>query len=377
LKVIFVNRYFHPDHSATSQMVSDLAFHLASRGWEVGAITSRQRYDDAGARLPPRETVRGVAVRRVWSTTVGRHFLPGRAVDYLTFYLSAMLAMMNERRATIVAMTDPPMLSVVSVGAAALGSAARPGADAPTLVNWIQDLFPDVATALGMRVPRFVRRIRDWSLRKAKKNVVIGESMHAPQRTVIHNWADASLHPVDIPHHRFTIGYSGNLGRVHDGSTMLGAMNRLRGEPIDLVLTGGGAKLDEVRAANLPNVRIQPYAPREKLSESLSAADAHLVTLLPQVEGLVVPSKFYGILAVARPVLYVGANDGELARLVREHDCGIAVESGDADGLAGAIRALASDRERARAMGLRGRALYEKRFAPAIAFAEWEKVLGA
>src|SRR5256885_7444684 len=65
MKVIFVNRYFHPDHSATSQMVSDLAFHLASRGWEVGAITSRQRYDDASAQLPARETVRGVAVRRV------------------------------------------------------------------------------------------------------------------------------------------------------------------------------------------------------------------------------------------------------------------------------------------------------------------------
>jgi glycosyltransferase involved in cell wall biosynthesis len=379
MRVIFVNRYFFPDHSATSQMVSDLAFHLASRGWEVGMITSRQRYDDAGAQLAKRERVRGVAVRRVWSTTFGRHFLPGRAVDYATFYLSAMLAMMNERRATVVAMTDPPMMSVVSVGAAALGRAARPWAGAPTLVNWLQDLFPDVATALGMRVPGLVRRIRDWSLRKAKANVVIGESMRAPKAVVIHNWADPSLHPVDglNPSRMFMLGYSGNLGRVHDVSTMLGAMNRLRGEEIELVITGGGAKLDDVRAASLPNVRIEPYAPRERLSESLSAADAHLVTLLPAVEGLVVPSKFYGILAVARPVLYVGARDGELARLIRENDCGIAVESGDADGLADAIRALASHREKARAMGLRGRALYERRFAPAIAFAAWEKVLGA
>src|SRR5436190_23348493 len=155
LRVIFVNRYFYPDHSATSQMASDLAFHLASRGWEVGVITSRQRYDEPGARLAAREIVRGVAVRRVWSTTFGRHFLPGRAVDYATFYLSAPLAMMNERRATIVAMTDPPMMSV----AAALAS--------KRVINWLQDLFPDVATALGMRIPRVVRRIRDWSLRKA------------------------------------------------------------------------------------------------------------------------------------------------------------------------------------------------------------------
>src|SRR4051812_11808740 len=99
-------------------MVSDLAFHLAARGFDVGAITSRQRYDEAAAQLAAREIVRGVAVRRVWSTTFGRHFLPGRAIDYLTFYVSALFAMMNERRATVVAMTDPPMLSVV----AALGS---------------------------------------------------------------------------------------------------------------------------------------------------------------------------------------------------------------------------------------------------------------
>ena len=365
MRVVFVNRYFYPDHSATSQMVSDLAFHLASRGWEVGVITSRQRYDDPSAALARREVVRGVDVQRVWSTTFGRHFLPGRAVDYATFYLSALFAMMREREATIVAMTDPPMMSVV----AALAS--------KRVVNWLQDLFPDVAVALGMRVPRVVRRIRDWSLRKAKANVVIGESMRAPKAVVIHNWADAALHPVDVEHHGFVVGYSGNLGRVHDVATIIGAMNRLRGENIQLVITGGGAKMDEVRAANLPNIRIEPYAPRERLSESLSAADAHLVTLLPAIEGMVVPSKFYGILAVARPVLYAGARDGELARLVREHDCGVAVESGDTDGLAAAIRALAADRERARAMGRRGRALYEERFAPQIAFAAWEKVLGA
>jgi colanic acid biosynthesis glycosyl transferase WcaI len=90
-----------------------------------------------------------------------------------------------------------------------------------------------------------------------------------------------------------------------------------------------------------------------------------------------VPSKFYGILAVGRPVLYVGARDGELARIVRDNDCGIAVQSGDADGLAAAIRALAADRPRARAMGQRGRALYEQRFAPQMAFAKWEEVLRA
>jgi len=371
-RILFVNRFFHPDHSATSQMLSDLSFHLAARGWQVEVVTSRQRYDDAAATLPPREKVNGVAVRRVWSTRFGRGFLPGRAVDYATFYSSAFFALLHRagRDTTIVALTDPPLISVVAAVAAMLRRA--------TLVNWTQDLFPEVAEALGMRALKVLRRVRDWSLHRAKANVALGDLMAArlPNGAVIHNWADASLHPVDLPHARFVVGYSGNLGRAHDARTMLAAMRALRDDDgIEFVITGGGAQLNELRAGQLPNLRFAGYAPRERLSESLSSADAHLVTLLPSLEGLIVPSKFYGILAVARPVLFVGARDGELARIIRAHGCGYVIEPGDGEELSRRIRELAGDRDRARAIGLRGRRLYEEKFAPDIAFAAWERVL--
>jgi colanic acid biosynthesis glycosyl transferase WcaI len=371
-RVLFVNRYFHPDHSATSQMLSDLSFHLAERGWRVEVVTSRQRYDDAAARLASHEIVRGVDVRRVWSARFGRGFLPGRAVDYATFYVSAffMLLRRAKRGTTIVALTDPPLISVVAAFAAMLRGA--------TLVNWTQDLFPEVAEALGMRALRVLRRVRDWSLRRAKVNVALGESMAArlPNAVVIHNWADAALHPVDIQHQRFVAGYSGNLGRAHESRTMLDAIRLLRDDDdIEFVITGGGSQLNSIRAERLPNVRFADYAPREQLSESLSAADAHLVTLLPALEGLIVPSKFYGVLAVARPVLFVGAPDGELARIIRSHDCGFIIEPGDSAELARRIRELASDHPRARAIGARGRRLYEEEFAPAVALAAWERVL--
>ena len=375
-RVIFVNRYFWPDHSATSQIASDLAFHLASRGWKVVAITSRQRYDDARARLPAQEADRGVRVVRVWSTRFGRNGLFGRALDYLTFYLSAFFALRREGRdAVVVAMTDPPLLSVVATLAA------------PRIVNWVQDLFPEVAEELGIRVPRFVRSLRDWSLRRARANVVLGERMAAlvPNAVLIHNWADASLVPVPRAESRvrrewnlgdaFVAGYSGNLGRAHEFDTILGAMQRL--PEIRFLIVGGGARLDAVKGQAGPNATFLPYQPRELLSESLSAADVHLVTLQPQLEGLIVPSKFYGALAVGRPVLFIGARDGEVARIIDEHRCGMVVTPGDVDGLTRAIRTLAEDPAEVAAMGARGLAAYRAEFAPQRAFEAWERTLNA
>lgn len=370
--LIFVNRFFHPDHSATSQMLSDLSFHLAQRGWRVEVVTSRQRYDDARSRLAAHETVRDVEIRRVWSTRFGRGFLPGRSVDYATFYVSAFFTLLDRatRDTTIVALTDPPLISVVAALAATLRRA--------TLINWTQDLFPEIAEALGMRALRVLRRARDWSLHRAKTNVALGDAMAArlPNSVVIHNWADAMLHPIEVPHPRFVVGYSGNLGRAHEAQTMLAAMRLLRDdEGIEFIVTGGGAQIEMIKDERLPNVRFEDYAPRERLSETLSAADAHLVTLRPDLEGLIVPSKFYGILAVGRPALFVGTSDGELARIIRAHDCGIIIEPGDGEGLARGIRELARDRDRARAMGRRARTLYEEEFAHSIAMAAWERIL--
>ena len=376
--VVFVNRFFHPDHSATSQMLTDLALHLASRGWEVDVVTSAQRYDDPSQRLRPRDEYRGVRITRVKATHFGRATLPGRALDYLSFYASAYRTLRKRARrgSVVVALTDPPLVSVIATRAAR-GSGA-------VLVNWIQDLFPEVAAGLGIRVP-FAKSFRDASLRAARINVAIGELMarRVPKPRVRHNWADGALQPLAHdanPLRRdwnlgnaFVVGYSGNLGRAHEFDTILGATKLV--PEVRFLVIGGGAQLAEVKKNAPANVEFRPYQPREILSQSLSAADVHLVSLQPQLEGLIVPSKFYGILAVGRPVLFIGARDGELARIIDEHRCGLVVQPGDVDGLAAAIRKLAHNPAEAMQMGKRGRALYESQFAPRIALGDWERIL--
>src|ERR1700687_2917404 len=144
-RLIFVNRYFFPDHSATSQILSDLTFHLAAAGGDVHVIASRQIYDEPKVALPANETINGVNVHCVASTRFGRASLPGRVLDYLSFYRSVRGCLSAIARAgdTVVAKTDPPMLSV-----AVAPTARRCGAG---LINWLQDIYPETATVL--RVP--------------------------------------------------------------------------------------------------------------------------------------------------------------------------------------------------------------------------------
>ncbi|MCK9606704.1 MAG: glycosyltransferase family 4 protein [Methylomonas sp.] len=354
-KLIFINRYFYPDHSATSQMLTDLAFGLAKDSVDhaIHIVTSRQRYDDASAQLPACEVIQNVHVHRVVTTRFGRQNLVGRAFDYLSFYVSSFATLIKLTKAgdTLIAKTDPPLISVVAALVAKLKRAQ--------LVNWLQDLFPEVAAELGVKLARglpfkLLKAIRNKTLLQAKMNVVIGELMAERLRregipntkiTVIHNWADGEqLKP--IPHDqnplraawglqgKFVVGYSGNLGRSHDFSTILDAAAALKErEDIVFLLIGGGAQLPQVQQEcvekGLTNVLFKPYQPRETLSESLSVADVHLISLKPELESLIVPSKFYGILAVGRPVIFIGDLQGELAKIIQFEMCGDVIKQGD------------------------------------------------
>ncbi|HEY4339915.1 MAG TPA: hypothetical protein VGM97_08215, partial [Steroidobacteraceae bacterium] len=85
-RVVFVNRFFYPDESATSRMLSDLTFRLAAQGVSIAVVTSRQLYEDPRAQLPLFERVRGVSVHRVSTARLGRARLLGRALDYASFH---------------------------------------------------------------------------------------------------------------------------------------------------------------------------------------------------------------------------------------------------------------------------------------------------
>ena len=396
-RVFFVNRYFHPDHSATSMLLGDLAFALSRSGeYAVTVITSRQRYDDPTQRLPRQDTMIGVDIRRVAGTRFGRAGLLGRSVDYLSFHAAAAWAVFRliRRGDVVITKTDPPLLSLTVGMVAGMLGAYR--------VNWLQDLFPEIATALGVRgIPRpayaALTAVRDLTLRTADTNVVIGDLMAQRLRDrkvpehridVIPNWVDSGwFRPVPRAanpkrtewglEHAFVVQYSGNFGRAHGFDTLVDAIERLRDRAprIKFLFVGGGAHRATIEQLStergLSNVLFKPYQPRSELAETLSVADVHLVTLVPSLEGLIVPSKFYGICAVGRPTVYIGDKNGEISTIVRRETVGVTVEPGDVDALVDTLMKLEQDPARVEWLGANARALAEEKCDKGLALARF------
>jgi colanic acid biosynthesis glycosyl transferase WcaI len=400
-KFVFVNRYFDPDQSATSQMLTGLARGLAAAGLAVHVVCSRQLYTDAGSRLPRSEERSGVVIHRIGTTRFGRARLIGRGVDYASFYFSASATLLRLLRSgdVLIAKTDPPLLCVFAAIIARLNGAA--------LVNWQQDVFPEIASLLGANpLPRWIdsllRRLRDWSLRSAKMNVLIGNRMleyfhdrgiPASQLCVIENWADAAAvapKPANASAlrarlelaGRFIVCYSGNLGRAHEFDTLLAAAVRLRTNPsIVFLMIGAGAKMESLRRAvnalSLENFRFLPYQPREQLDDSLAAADVHLISLLPVLEGFILPSKLYGILAAGRPPVFIGDSDGDIGQIITDAACGVIVGVGAGEELEAVILRLQAEPATRAAMGSRARACFESRYSMNKALEKWRVVLDA
>jgi colanic acid biosynthesis glycosyl transferase WcaI len=397
-RIVFLNRFFFPDHSATGQILSDLAFDLAASGRDVSVIACRQRYDDPIACLPAQENVRGVEVHRVAATQFGRSALFGRAIDYLSFCASVWRTALTQLRPgdILIAKTDPPLMSIV-----AMYVAKRRGA---RLVNWLQDIYPEVAIELGVPLIRgglvssSLIHMRDKSLNAAVANVVVGHRMAERLATrvprdliqVIPNWCDTDIvpiSPVDNPlrqqwglQNKFVVGYSGNLGRAHEFETVLRAAERLRDDRIVFLFIGGGYRFDEL-AKSVDNLglggffQFRPYQDSAMLKYSLSVADVHWISLRPELEGLVVPSKVYGILAAGRPLIAITAEDGEIARLIYQHGCGVVVAPGDSDAFIGTLLSLEHNSQRRALLGSRARHALEGHFTRQHAFMSWSKLL--
>jgi hypothetical protein len=155
-RIIFINRFYCPDETATAQLLTDLAEGLAARGHRIAVIASH----DGNPGNPRRENRRGVEIIRVSATRWGKRGIAAKAVDYATFAMAIRRCLRAEARAgdCMVAMTDPPVLALIAAAAA-----HRTKANA---IHWLQDIHPEISSSAGPgsagATPLGNRRKRVW-----------------------------------------------------------------------------------------------------------------------------------------------------------------------------------------------------------------------
>ena len=396
MRITFVNRYFYPDISATSQLLTELAEDLEARGESVTIITGNTSYLSAEW-LPAYDTHRGVRIERVGFTSFGRSRTLGRLIDYLSFWVCAFLrAVRLKDQDSLVVLSDPPMLSLF----AAMVRIFNP----MTTVCWLQDVFPDIAVRAGVIgesvLAKILRKVAVWSLRQMDHIIVIGRCMErrllssgvaARNIANIPNWADGphirSLSREDNPfasryglQDRFVVMYSGNHGIVHEFDSLTHLVRATESVPgICFCFIGEGARKQQLmemsRAEGWPHVMFLAYQPKDQLESSLSAADVHLVSLRAGMEGLCVPSKLYGALAAGRPVLFIGPEESEVAYTIREAGCGATVLPGNTDAAVEALLAVYRDRELRESQGKAAREYFERYCDRAISTERFRRIL--
>jgi colanic acid biosynthesis glycosyl transferase WcaI len=358
-------------------MLTDLAEHMASSGWRVAIIASDALHGAHGPRLRRRENRDGVDIYRVRTTRLTRFGLVGRAVDSITYFAGAITQLWRGQKTDIAAaLTDPPLIVVPTVFMAR--------ARGMKCVYWAHDLFPQIAGELGVLrkngpVYRCLLRVARAAMDRCDQIIVLGDHMArravdagAPRsRTVVvHNWTDTALIRA-IPRRaghlgqfadlrdKFVVLYSGNIGRAHTFSAIIEAAFRLR-EDDDFVFLfiGRGPRRPELARAvraGMTNIRLSDPVPRSQLAAALAVASVSLVTEDPRVAGLVVPSKAYGILASGRPLLFIGSRESDIATIVNQHKCGVALGPDDVDGLVDTLRRWRESPEECDLLGMRAR----------------------
>ena len=377
MRILLLNLYYPPDTSATAKMARTVVDALIPRH-KVTVLCGRPSYDPTerrGWRLYQSEVAGLARIIRTGSTDFARLEMKKRVLNYLSYAALAVPCALFVPCDTVLAMTDPPFCGIVGALVAMLKGK-------PYVYN-IRDMYPDMAVGGSIVGPGLLARIWDrmhrWALRRAKRVVVLGEDMRA---RIVAKGVESSrivvvrdgieIAPTDTPlpvpdpevvrairdNFSFVLLHAGNLGFYGAWNTLVNAARSLASDGVGLVFVGDGAQRAEIEAAaaGAGNIRFLDFFPAAKIPSVQAAADAHVITVKRGLEGVVVPSKMYGILAAGKPIVAVAPEETDVVTLGLRSGFAVFSDPDKPADLVSAVRALLGDAQKLKSMGEAARA---------------------
>ena len=372
-----LNLYYPPDTSATAKMAQTVAEALSIQH-EVTVLCGRPSYEPTERRtwrLFRTELAGKTRIIRTGSTDFPRMEMRKRVLNYLSYAALAVPRALFVGCDVVLAMTDPPFEGIVGACVAMLKGK-------PYVYN-IRDMYPDMALGGAIVEPGMLARVWEklhrWALRRATRVIVLGDDMRTrivgkgvdgSRVVVVRDGAEILPPNTPLPavdpevvrairgNFSFVLLHAGNLGFYGAWNTLITAARKLASEGVGLVFVGDGAQRAEIEAAaaGSGNIRFLDFFPASKIPSVLAAADAHVITVKRGLEGVVVPSKMYGILAAGKPTVAVAPEETDAVSIGVRRGFAISADPDKPADLVSAVRMLVGDPQKTNAMGQAARA---------------------
>jgi len=384
MHILIVHQAFASIHEPGGTRHYELARYLISRGHQVTVIASPVSYLTGNSLTPtplPQGEGQGVRVLRVSVYSAHHKSFIHRVLAFFSFMLSSFWIGLGVKNVDVVWGTSPPIFQGVTAWILARLKGAK-------FLFEVRDLWPQFAIAVGVLKNPILIRLSEGlerSLYAHADQVMVNSpgflqpvtSRGAKRVELIPNGADPSMFdPNDDGaefrrvHHlenKFIVMYAGAHGMSNDLDVLLESASLLADNTeIQIVLVGDGKEKAALQARakkmDLKNVTFLPSVPKSDMAKTLAASDACIAILKPLEDyKRTYPNKVFDYMAAGRPVAL--AIDGVIREVVEAADCGLFAAPGNPSALAEAVRPLACDRARSRAMGLRGRKYLEEHFS--------------
>ncbi|QDV68257.1 putative glycosyl transferase [Rosistilla carotiformis] len=401
-RIAFLNRCYWPDIEATGQLLEQLCGSLSPE-WDITVVAGQPNKNLSGEAFVRRGQQKrdGVTIDRLPHTTLPKRSKIGRLINLLSFTWQARRwgrrGAASKAFDVIVSESDPFFLPIV-----AAPIARKMGAK---FIVYTQDVYPDIAIGLGViKEGTITRQIRQRLLaayRQADRIVVLDDDMRdrlvgwgLPREkfSIVPNWVDteairplAAANPFRVAHDlddRFVVMHSGNMGMSQRLEVLINAACHPNWPDHAVVaLVGDGARKAALQRyaaeRGAQHVRFIEYQPIERLTESLTAADLHVVSMDANIRGCLAPSKLYGILASGTPVLAIAPETFSIAREIRSHRIGCAVPPGDVAQIVDYVRWCVEHPDELAASGQNARTLAQTRYDRKIACQQFADVLNS